>query len=112
MHVPPNSKRQRNRLLVANGEVITVETILGWQALSTNSVPSRLVEGGGTANLATILFGNWRDVLINKWDSFAVLVNPFTRSTNGTVTVSVFLDCASLLLRDESFAQCVGWAAS
>jgi hypothetical protein len=80
--------------------------------MSTNAVPSGLAEGGGTANLTTILFGNWRDVIINTWDSYAVLVNPYTQSTNGTVTVSVFLDCASLLRRAASFAQCVGWAAS
>jgi HK97 family phage major capsid protein len=97
---------------VINGEIVTCETVLGWQAVSTNAMPSGLSQGGGTANLTGIIHGNFADVLINIWDSFAILVNPFTQSTNGTVTASVFLDCASLLRRNASFASCAGWAAS
>ncbi len=97
---------------VINGELVDVETCLGWRAFATNSVPSGLSQGGGTANLTTILYGNWGDILINIWDSFAILVNPFQQSLNGTVQVSVFLDCASLLRRNNSFARCDGWAAS
>jgi HK97 family phage major capsid protein len=97
---------------VVNGEIVTCETVLGWQALSTNAMPSGLAQGGGTANLTGIIFGNWADVLINTWDSFAVMLNPFTQSTTGNVNASVFLDCASLLRRKASFASCAGWAAS
>jgi HK97 family phage major capsid protein len=97
---------------VVNGEIVTSESILGWNAMSTNSVPSGFAMGGGTANLTTILFGNWREVLINTWDSFAVLVNPYAQSVDGTIKASVFLDAASLLRRAASFARCAGWAAS
>jgi HK97 family phage major capsid protein len=97
---------------VINGELVDVETCLGWRAFATNAVPSGLAQGGGTANLTTILYGNWGDILINIWDSFAILVSPFQQSLNGTVQVSVFLDCASLLRRNNSFARCDGWAAS
>ena len=95
-----------------NNELVTCESVLGWQALSTNAVPSGLAQGGGTANLTLLLYGNWADVLINTWDSFAVLVNPWKQSADGSVLVSIFLDAASLLRRDLSFAQCAGWAAS
>jgi HK97 family phage major capsid protein len=97
---------------VINGEVCTLETVLGWHALSTNAMPSGLSQGGGTANLTGIIFGNWGDVIINTWDSFAVMLNPMTQSVNGSYTASVFLDCASLLRRNASFASCFGWAAS
>jgi HK97 family phage major capsid protein len=97
---------------VIDGAVLTLESVLGWQAFSTNAMPSGLSQGGGTANLTGLLFGNWADVLINCWDSFAIRVNPFTQSSQGVVTASVFLDCASLLRRAASFTSCSGWAAS
>jgi HK97 family phage major capsid protein len=97
---------------VIDGEVITLESMLGWQALSTNGMPSGLSKGGGTANLTGLLYGNFADMIINCWDSFAILVNPFTQSSQGVVTASVFLDANSLLRRAASFCSCAGWAGS
>jgi HK97 family phage major capsid protein len=97
---------------VIDGEVITLESMLGWQALSTNGMPSGLSKGGGTANLTGLLYGNFADMIINCWDSFAILVNPFTQSSQGVVAASVFLDCNSLLRRTASFCSCAGWAGS
>ena len=78
-------------------------TILGHPALATTNAPSDGVKGTGT-NLSTLVFGDFRSLLIGLMSPLDVFVNPFTQSTNGCVRISVFQSVDIHVLHPESFA--------
>lgn len=70
----------------------------------TNLVPSNLTKGSANAIASAIIFGNFSDMLLNQWGGLDVLVNPYTKDSQGLirVTVSTFFDM--VLRRAASFA--------
>jgi HK97 family phage major capsid protein len=64
--------------------------ILGFPALSTSNMPADGSKGG-TNNLSTLVYGDWRSLIINIFgDAVDVLVNPYTQLNK--VRVTSFLD--------------------
>lgn len=70
----------------------------------TNLVPSNLTKGTANGNASAIIFGNFADMLLNQWGGLDVLVNPYSKDSQGLirVTVSTFFDM--VLRRAASFA--------
>ena len=69
----------------------------------TNSVPSDLTKGSGTA-LSPMIFGNFNDVIIGEWGVLDILVNPYTLSTSGATRITVFQDVDVAVRRAQSFS--------
>tara|TARA_R110000796_G_scaffold173868_1_gene290812 strand:+ start:4521 stop:5879 length:1359 start_codon:yes stop_codon:yes gene_type:complete len=70
----------------------------------TNLVPSTLTKGSSGAVASAVIFGNFNDMLLNQWGGLDVIVNPYTKDSQGIVrvTVSSFFDM--VLRRAASFA--------
>jgi HK97 family phage major capsid protein len=88
-----------------------IETLLGWPALSSTSVPANLTQGSGTS-LTSLAFGNWADLLVNLFSAPDVLVDPFTSSSSGGVRITVFQDVDVLVARSGSFCLATGMITS
>lgn len=75
----------------------------GYEALTTNLVPSNLVKAAGS-NLSAIIFGNFNDFLMAQFGGIELLVDPYTEAGKGlnVLTINAFFD--SHPLRAASFA--------
>jgi HK97 family phage major capsid protein len=78
------------------------ERVVGKPAYATTNVPSNLTKGSGT-NLSPLLFGNWRDCVVNLFTPVDLLVDPYKQSTDGVVQVSAFQDVDVAFLHLLSF---------
>ena len=85
--------------LMSNGEAN------GYPVLRTTNVPSDLTKGTGT-NLHASIFGNWSDVLIGFWDTLELIVNPYSKDTQGIVRITVQHECDVQIRRPQSFSIC------
>lgn len=81
-----------------------VGEVLGYEALTTNSVPSNLVKGGSGAVCSAIIFGNWADMLIGMWGGLDIMLDPYALSTSGGKRVIALQDVDTQLRRVASFA--------
>jgi HK97 family phage major capsid protein len=80
--------------------------INGYPAAVSNSVPSNLTKGSGTA-LSAMLFGDFSTVFIATWGGIDVNVDPYSLSTTGNVRVVVLLDTDIQFRHVESLAKIV-----
>jgi HK97 family phage major capsid protein len=78
------------------------DRVVGKPAYATTNVPSNRTKGTGT-NLSALLFGNWRDCVVNLFTPVDVLVDPYEQSTEGVVQVSAFQDVDVAFLHLLSF---------
>lgn len=74
-------------------------------AVSTN-VPSNLTKGIGT-NLHAMIFGVWSQLMIGQWGGLDIVINPYSRDTEGLIriTLATFYDLG--VRHPESFAAIV-----
>ncbi|MDU4255574.1 phage major capsid protein [Pseudomonas sp.] len=75
----------------------------GYGAAVSNQVPGNGTKGTG-ANLSSILFGNWADLVMGLWGGLDLLVDPFTGAGSGKVRVVAFQSVDFGLRHGESFA--------
>lgn len=85
--------------LMANGEAN------GYPVLRTTNVPNDLTKGGGSA-LHAAIFGNWSDLIIAFWDTIEVIVNPYSKDTEGIIRITVQHESDMQVRRAQSFAIC------
>lgn len=80
--------------------------LIGYNAATSTQVPSNLTKGTGT-NLHAILFANWSELIVASWLGLDVIVNPYSRDTEGLIrtTVNSFWDIN--VRHKESFAAIV-----
>jgi HK97 family phage major capsid protein len=81
-------------------------TVLGSPAYATANVPSTLTKGTGTS-LSGLLYGNWRDLIVNMFTAVDLLVNPYQWSTTGFVRLQAFLDVDVQAAQPLAFARVV-----
>lgn len=76
----------------------------GYGAEVTTLVPRTLTKGGSGAVCSALIFGNFADMLVGQWGGIDILVNPYSRDTEGIVriTADTFYDVA--IRRAASFA--------
>lgn len=79
----------------------------GYKALTSTLVPSTLTKGTSSGICHAILFGNWNELIVGQWGGLEILVNPYSRDTEGTIryTVNMFYDIG--LRHPQSFAAMV-----
>lgn len=63
----------------------TTGTLGGWGCFIDDSLPSTGAKGSGTS-LSTLIFGDWRQLLIGQWGALELLANPYTPGGNAGIT--------------------------
>ncbi len=76
----------------------------GYRTAVSNCVSNTLTKGGSGAVCSAIFFGNWSDLVIGQWGGLDVLVNPYSRDTEGIIRISAVAFGDSAVLRPESFS--------
>ena len=67
--------------------------MLGYKSFATNNVPS-----------GTLIFGNWRDLIVGQWGALDVLVDPYTLGRSGGIRIRAMIDVEIAARHAESFA--------
>ena len=81
-----------------------VGDVLGYEAFTTNAVPSNLVKGSSGAVCSAIMFGNWADLVIGMWGGLDIMLDPYTGATSGTRRVIALQDVDVNARHAASFA--------
>lgn len=81
-----------------------VGELLGYEAITTNAVPSNLTKGTASGVCSAIAYGNWADMLIGMWGGLDVMLDPYALSTSGGKRVVALQDVDVQLRRVASFA--------
>lgn len=81
----------------------TNNTMAGYNAYVSTSVPSGLTQGSSSFCHAMLL-GNWSDLLIGKWGGTFILVDPYTQATTSQVRIHCELQMDVAVRRAASFA--------
>lgn len=55
-------------------------TLNGYSALTTSSVPSNLTKGTSSGVCSAIIFGNFADLVVANWAGLDITVDPYTRA--------------------------------
>jgi HK97 family phage major capsid protein len=77
-------------------------SILGYPALATTNVPSNLAKGTGT-NLSPLVYGNWRDLVVNLFDAVDVVFNPFAVTSSGFYGLYAYQEVDVQIRRSAAF---------
>lgn len=89
--------RVKSRMMQTERAVGTAKFILddqgepqvdGHKVGFTNIVPANGTKGTGI-NLSSMIFGNWRDLLIDEFGGMDLIVDHYTESARGNIRVSV-----------------------
>jgi HK97 family phage major capsid protein len=94
---------------VIDGKLTTCESMLGWQAEATASVPEQF---GTSSNLTSIAVGNFSDMIINFWgDGVDILIDWTKFSTLNVLRIAAFFDVDMVIRRPLSFVTYTGFAS-
>lgn len=94
--------------MMIDGELRTVETVLGYPAVATTNIPANLTMGSGTG-LTCGAMGNFADMLINLFTAVDLIVNPYRQSADGNVRITALQDVDVALRHKDSFCLSAGW---
>lgn len=78
----------------------------GYPFFVTNSIPSDLTKGTGTA-LSAAIFGNWSEVLVGNWGGMQLIVDPYTAKANGVLEISAAAYHDVLVRTPQAFCKIV-----
>ncbi len=81
-----------------------VGEVLGYDAFTSNSVPSNLDKGTSVGVCSAIMFGNWADLLIGMWGGLDVMLDPYALATSGGKRIVALQDVDVAFRHVESFA--------
>jgi HK97 family phage major capsid protein len=90
--------------MLIDGEIRSVESVLGYPAVATGSVPANVSKGSGTG-LSMAAIGNWADHLTVLFGPLQLIVNPYQQTSAGnpgTIGVSIFQDVDTQFRRWQS----------
>lgn len=77
----------------------------GYAAGVSNLVPRNLDKGTSEGVCSALIFGNWQDLFIGFWgDSVQLLVNPYSKDTEGLIRITAWSFADIGLRHAESFA--------
>lgn len=89
-----------------NGEAVWSEpnSLLGYNAVVSNAVPSNITKGGSGATLSSVTFGNFRDLIVGQWGVIEFIVDPYSQKKTAQIeiTANTFWDIE--VARAESFS--------
>lgn len=81
-----------------------VGEVLGYEAFTSNAVPSNLTKGTSSGVCSAIMFGNWADMIIGMWGGLDIMLDPYTGATSGTRRVIALQDVDMNVRHVASFA--------
>ena len=102
-------KLQKTKTDAGSGIFVWGETanqVVGYNAAVSTNVPSNLTKGSGT-DLHSILYGNWASLLIGQWGGLDVLINPFTKDSQGLIRINMSTYYDIGVDHEESFSAVV-----
>lgn len=77
----------------------------GYRALVSNQVPSDLDKGTSTGICSAIIYGDWSQLVVGMWGpGIELLVNPYSKDTEGLIRVNVWSFADIAIRHAESFA--------
>ena len=79
--------------------------IYGYKAEFTTNVPSDLDPGDGGSDGSAIIFGDFSQLMIGLFGAPSILVDPYTGSSSGDVTINVFQEIDVAVRHAVSFAK-------
>ncbi len=89
-----------------NGEAIWSQpnSLLGYNAVVSNAVPSNITKGSSGATLSSVTFGNFRDLIVGQWGVIEFVVDPYSKKKTAEIeiTANTFWDIE--VARAESFS--------
>ena len=88
----------------SKGGTKDVGEVNGYNAYVSNQIPSNLTKGTSADICSAIIFGNWADLVLALWGGLEITLDPFSKSTAGTLRVVALQDVDIAVRHAESFA--------
>ena len=82
-------------------------TILGWPAIASVSVPNNITHGSGN-NLTALVFADWSAVMVQMFASTTVLVNPYLQSVSGVIRLTYLQEVDVSVRHSPSIVRAFG----
>jgi hypothetical protein len=79
--------------------------VLGYDAYTTNAVPSDLDKGTSTGVCSAIIMGVWSEFILGMWGGLDVMLDPYTGATAGTKRVVALQDLDFNVRHPAAFAS-------
>lgn len=89
------------------GSLPGIGEVNGYNAFTTNSVPSNLSKGSASGVCSAMIFGVWDQLFIGQWGGYELIVNPYTLSDKGEVKISIIQHTDAGVGHPQSFAAMV-----
>ena len=97
-----SSKLKQTQKASGTDFILNSNIVNDYQYLSTNAIPVV----AGTKATSSIIFGNFNDLYILNWGTVEILIDPFSQSKKGQVSVTIFATFDVILSRPASFVVC------
>lgn len=79
----------------------------GYPFYTSPAVLNNVTKGTATS-CTTLVFGNWSDCVVATWGpAYDLIVNPYTKSKEGMVELTIHVFCDFLVKQEASFAKIV-----
>ncbi len=81
-----------------------VGDVLGYNAYTSNAVPSNLTKGSASGVCSAEIFGNWAELMIFMWGGLDLMFDPYSLSTTGAKRLVALQDMDVNVRHATSFA--------
>lgn len=82
-------------------------SMINYRAAVSQNIPSDLVKGTSGAVCSALIFGNWSDMFIGQWNALDLIVDPYTYSSSGELSIVGWQDIDIGIRHAASFAAIV-----
>ncbi len=107
---PKVKAKMANTVRVASSDSVMLlndpwNAIYGYKAEFTNNVPSDLDPGDGGSDASAMIFGDFSQLMVGLFGAPSIIVDPYSGSKSGDVTISVMQEVDVALRNAISFAK-------
>lgn len=81
-------------------------TVNGYRAIASTFLPSTLTKGSSSGVCHAAIFGNWEELIIAQWGGIDLMVNPYTKSKEALVEVTLHAWYDLAVRHAASFCKC------
>lgn len=81
-------------------------TVLGYEALTTTTMPSDLTKGTADGICSAAVLGKWDEMIVGMWGGLDIVVDPYSAKESGEIEVLNYQLADSGVVRPEAFAVC------
>lgn len=86
------------------GPAVAIGEVNGYNAFTTNAVPSNLTKGSASGICSALIFGSWDQLFIGEWGGYEFIVDPFSRSDYSEVKTTIIMHANAGIGHPQSFA--------